>query len=649
MEDSGFKKIELTSSANRVTHEQDMKKNRIHVSKNKRVFVAVMVIVLLLLGFLAFLGFKARIIYQDGQKAYQQVKLTAAAFKQQNIVQAKEETVKTQDQLNVLKKDLDSISFVRFIPPFSFYYNDAVHLVNASSHGVSAGITVVDTLIPYADVLGLKGKGSFVGGSAEQRIQTAVKTLDKIIPKIDEVEKDLIAAKEEIDMIDPNHYPKISRLKNLHVALEQAKAVADEGVTAIQEAKPLIKVLPELLGEPDPKRYLVLFQNDKELRPTGGFMTFYAIFKVEQGVIRVESASDIYNLDASISIHPKAPDIILKFLPKVSTLNIRDSNLSPDFVVSMDAFNNLYEKSSQKVKVDGIIGLDTHVLVDTLDILGEVQAGGLTFNTSTDPRCDCPQVVYILEANADKPVGEVKENRKALIGDLLFAIMKKALSSSPGQYWGRLFQQALKDAEEKHILMYIYNKDAQTGIETLNFAGRIKQFEGDYLHINDSNFGGAKSNMYVKQSVKVEYEVNSNGKITKTLTIDYKNPHSYSDCNLERGGLCLNAILRDYLRIYVPHGSSLDGEVRGSEVKVTEGEDLGKTVFESFLTVKPEGQSQIIFKYTLPFKYENNKPLPVLVQKQPGTDGVPYEIYVNGKKTDSFVLNADKVLNLKIN
>jgi hypothetical protein len=224
--------------------------------------------------------------------------------------------------------------------------------------------------------------------------------------------------------------------------------------------------------------------------------------------------------------------------------------------------------------------------------------------------------------------------------------MKKALGVSPKLYWGKLFQTAIVDAQEKHILFSLENSDAQQGIESLNWAGRIKKFDGDYLHINDSNFAGAKSNMYIKQNVKVEYDVASSGEIKKTVTIEYRNPEKYSDCNLERGGLCLNAILRNFQRVYVPQGSTLD-DSKGSQVKIETKEELGKTYFESFFTVNPQGKASITYTYTLPFKVEGNN-LPVLIQKQPGVEVVPFEVYVNGKKAETFDLRTDRILNLKV-
>jgi hypothetical protein len=129
------------------------------------------------------------------------------------------------------------------------------------------------------------------------------------------------------------------------------------------------------------------------------------------------------------------------------------------------------------------------------------------------------------------------------------------------------------------------------------------------------------------------------------VTLEYKNPQKHSDCNLESGGLCLNAVLRNFQRVYVPKGSTLSSS-RGSEVKVTTKEDLDKTYFESFFTVAPLGKATMTYTYKLPFKVDGN--LPVLIQKQPGVEVIPFEIYVNNRKVETFDLRADKVLNLKV-
>jgi hypothetical protein len=100
----------------------------------------------------------------------------------------------------------------------------------------------------------------------------------------------------------------------------------------------------------------------------------------------------------------------------------------------------------------------------------------------------------------------------------------------------------------------------------------------------------------------------------------------------------------DWVRIYVPKGSELVGKPQGSEVTVSTYDDLGKTVFEGFLTVRPQGATTYIISYTLPFKLAASSSLPAMYQKQPGTGSNQYTITVNGGHPQQFLLDQDKTI-----
>jgi hypothetical protein len=607
--------------------------------------LGVLLVLVLFLVFGVFLP--ANRVYKSVKVTYADAQSVAWAIKQQNVSLASDQLVKTKTDLEQTQKDLHAMGYLKFVPIASWYYNDADHLVNAGFHGLNAATLLVDSIKPYADLLGLKGQGSFVGGTAQQRIETAVKTIGKITPKIDDIASELDQVRTEIDQVNSSHYPPIGIGKKAHDSLDSLKSMTDQSVTLITSARPLIKTLSVVLGEPDEKKYLILFQNDKELRPTGGFITAYSIFRLDSGVVHVDNSSDIYSLDATVPGKPTAPAPILKYFPTVSQLNLRDNNLSPDFKVSMDSFYKMYKTAGGYAKVDGIIAVDTHALVSAMNILGDISVGGSTFTTKNDPRCNCPNVIYQLEVIADQPAQIIKQDRKGIIGDLMYAIMSKAFSSSPKLYWGPLFQTMLSEMNEKHIFFYMNDVNAQAGFEGLNAAGRVMPFTGDYFNINEANFGGAKSNMFVSEAVSQDYNLQSDGSIVKTVTVDYKNPYPPSDCNLERGNLCLNAVLRDWVRIYVPKGSQLISN-QGSEVKMTTYEDLGKTVFDGFLTVRPQGVAKLTISYKLPFKLAQSSLLPLMVQKQGGTGDSAYTITKGGKTLEQFNLSSDKTFNLTL-
>lgn len=613
--------------------------------KNRKVGIVAGVILIIFLILIIIPGF---LTYLSAKKTYAQVNATMDALKKQDIEQTDKELKKTRIALKDTQRKLNLLFVMRFIPGPNIYYNDARHLVNAGFYGLDAADTFVKSVEPYADVLGLKGQGTFSGGSAEQRIETAVKTMGKVTPKIDEISKSLKLAQKEIAYVNPNDYPGFIAGGKVKNGMKTLRTLSDDGTKFIDDASPFIKVLPSLLGEPDEKKYLILFQNDKELRPTGGFLTAYAIFRINKGVIHVDKSEDIYVLDATISNKEKAPEPILKYLPKVPVLNLRDSNLSPDFQKSMDKFRELYDEAGGSTDVDGIIAIDTQALVAAMNILGDIQVGSTTYTTKNDPRCDCPQVIYELEEFAGIRVQYIRPDRKSIIGDLMYAIMDKAFKSSPKQYWGPLMQAMFTQIAQKHILFSLENKEAMKGLAAVNATGQIRSFDGDYFYLNEANFGGAKSNLFVDQNVEQEYTVGGNGVITKKITVNYKNTHAPSNCNLEaENSLCLNAPWRNWFRVYVPKGSKLKDST-GSEVKMSTYEDFDKTVFEGFLTVRPQGIAKLTLEYTLPFKVEKSSPLPFLIQKQPGTAEDEYTITVNGKTKNKFILDQDKTLELDL-
>jgi hypothetical protein len=181
-------------------------------------------------------------------------------------------------------------------------------------------------------------------------------------------------------------------------------------------------------------------------------------------------------------------------------------------------------------------------------------------------------------------------------------------------------------------------------------AAILKYQEGkgwDYLHINQANMGGAKANMFVTEKITKDTTVNTDGTLQTKLTIEYKNPYPGSDCGLESGGLCLNAPLRNWLRVYVPAGSKLVDSRGTQNPKVKKAEemttlnDLGKTVFQGFLIIDPLGTARVELTYTSPVRSEDGA-YRLLIQRQPGTDDQQVILKVNGRTRADTTLLTDK-------
>ncbi len=533
-----------------------------------------------------------------------------------------------------LEKEASTLYWAITIP----YIVDFKLGVEAGRYGIEAAKSGVASIAPYADLIGFKkGESSFVEKSAEGRLQTAVLTLDKVLKNVDVISEDINQIEKRLEKIDENRYPTEIGGKKIRATISDVKEQFGGISRLFVDAKPLLKKLPEILGSKKEQTYLILFQNTAERRATGGFLTAYAVFKIKDGKMSIDKSADIYSLDASISSHPVAPPEILTYHKGVSQLYIRDSNLSPDFVKSLELFNSLYKKSSLRVDYDGIIAMDSKILVDMLTIFGDAQVDGITFTAKIDKRCDCAGVIYQLFSVVDEQVGYVKENRKGVLGDLMYELFNRALRFSPSKYWGALAQTMFKNMDEKHILLNFVDPAIQQSIEKLDYAGKINASKGDYLHVNNVNFAGAKSNLFTTETI-ISKSTKENGTTKREVQVEYRNPYPASNCNLlQERVLCLNAPLRNWVRIYVPKGSKLIA-FEGSSMKVQTYDDLGKTVFEGFLIVNPMGLAKINVTYTLPASVDAST---LLIQKQGGVEGQKYEVSLNGSSVFKGVMNKD--------
>lgn len=617
-----------------------------HSKRNiaKPIGIALGVLVAIFALMFVVVGLPVYKVYADSVKAYALAKQVKDALKSQDIKKMTDAIVATKAQVQVVEGDLAKLSWTRALPFVGGYTSDAVHGAAAAKHGLEAAEIMSRAVEPYSDLLGLKGQGTFVGGTAEERIMKMVETLDKVTPQIDQIADKMKLVQAEVDQIDPNRYPETVKGKVVRANIVEAKKLVSYSGTILTQARPLVKNLPNLLGVNKEAKYMILFQNDKELRPTGGFITAYAIFRVEKGKISLNEADDIYKLDDTVKKNVTPPEPIKKYL-NVFGWRLRDANFSPDFESSMKAFQDIFASSSKKQDLAGIIAVDTHFLVKLMEIIGPVEIYGQTYSAKVSTQCNCPMVVYELLKAAGTPRGYWVDNRKDMIGLLLQALMKKALAA-PKQVYAPLFQSAFDLSYEKHLVFFLNDPQSEQGVQAIDFGGKIKTVPYDYLHISDANLGGAKSNLYVVRSVKQEVSITDKG-ADNALTVSYKYPHAADNCSLERKeGLCLAGIYRNYMRIYLPKGAVIK-EVVGFENKSTTFDDLGHTVVDGFITIVPQGLGKITVKYSVAGDFKAKGEYRELIQKQPGTVGDKYQLVVNGNLQE-FALTTDKDIVVKL-
>lgn len=581
-----------------------------------------------------FLLWPALQIFNAGKKLSFEVKYFKDGVLLQNLPQMQNALGQVEGTSREIRTLANFLLWLKVVPFLNSYYGDLVNLSEAAEEGAVLGRRVLQTIAPVGDSIGLSLTGEKKPLGGQERLAGLTKVTPLLAENYDSFSQQLGEVNKRLARLDPKRYPEKvggQPVRPLLASLREAISYLAENQG---DVKSLLKTVPELLGADGGKNYLVLFQNDKELRPTGGFWTAYALFRLEKGRIVSIQAGDIYFLDIDnrVAYYPPPPEVISKYL-KLDKWYIRDTNLSPDYRQAVETFNEFWARVPGVPKVDGVLAIDTSFVQGLLELLGEIKVPNYETFTSENVVYQLELIANILGSREEKRAG-----RKDIIGILMREMLNKAFAL-PANKYDKLIAEVLNLAQRKHFLFYFRDAVAQDLVEKYNFAGRVVNFSGDYLLVNDANFAGRKGNLYVKERVSKEVKVLGGGReVVSTVTVDYENTGSYN--------ADLNTGYRDYVRLYVPEGAELLDSA-GSLEPVVSGQELGKTYFAAYMAVDPLKKAKLTVTYRLPLSVLEGKTYRLLIQKQPGTDGQIYTLNVSGRK-EKFELDTDRLIEVTL-
>jgi hypothetical protein len=427
--------------------------------------------------------------------------------------------------------------------------------------------------------------------------------------------------------------------RRLSPDLQHAVAQLDEAMPLLDEGLKVALAAPVLLGVEKEHTYLLLVQNEDELRATGGFLTGYGLVTIRSGEIVRASFDNSYDADDFSRPYPDAPLPMRRFMG-ITTWVFRDSNWSPDFPTAARQAIDLFRPATP-VTVDGVIALDQEVLRRLVAAVGPLEVSGQALNAGNI-------IAYIRAAWA--PAGgawtlEEWQQRKEFMGAVASAILERLQKEAGDIDWlalGRVVQDLV---EEKHLLVFLPQPPEMADLlARLGWDGSLRPFAGDSLLVVDSNVGYNKVNPRIVEEIVYQADLAAaQPAVTVTLYYTHTGPLVDSPCRPQVYTAPLYEDMMkgcywDYLRLYVPAGSHLRGggipfipaaEVWNGEaigtVPSLEPAEFGRQVFSAALVLPPGGQRVLSFNYTLPDQLvrleEGQWHYHLLIQKQPGTRG----------------------------
>jgi hypothetical protein len=380
--------------------------------------------------------------------------------------------------------------------------------------------------------------------------------------------------------------------------------------------------------------FLLMLQNNYELRPGGGFLGQYGVLKVKDGQIVSFFVEDANLLSERMTASITPPYPFIKYIA-TKRWSFRDSNWSPSFPENVTKAEYFYHLSGGRESFEGAIAINADVLNHLIGVTGPITLPGFGTFTSDNAAMDLEADVEKNYLGPDVPA-ELKQARKNVMKQLAAQIVSHI--SSLGDL-KKISDLGLQELRDKNVQLYFTDTTLQQQVADVHWDGSVsKDWNQDYLMVVDANMGSLKSDFYMKRSLDYVVDFTAD-KPTATLTYTYDHTAARGDWR--------TSDYHTWTRVLAPKGSVY---VEGSRVKTggvssADSADWNKTVF-SYKVDAVMGQTLPTgISYTLPDTITADN-YQLLIQKESGTGTIPVTVTVK-TKDKTYTQKADLTKDLR--
>ncbi|MFC1621882.1 DUF4012 domain-containing protein [Patescibacteria group bacterium] len=611
-------------------------------------------IVLVILAIVSLIGYKllvqpALTLYVSANTIKKDMNEITQSIANRDLIELEAALQETEKHLEELRTDRESkFGWMKDTTVFKAneFYEDSDRFINAGHLAIEAIREIMGIVTPFADAAGLRVLKEQEVVQAEglmEAFQAWVSLMPQVAEEMDIVLETLTLLGEELEPVNTAKYPKEMRNIPIRSNVEFAKNSLVKAKDYAPDIKQALVILPRMLGVDSyiAKRYMVIMQNNMEIRPTGGFWTNYATFKMRDALLQSDFTSkDFYSIDNTLDIidatydFPDAPPAYTKYL-QIERWYARDTNSSPDLATSVDQFMFYYNMGNRinplEIKpIEGIITIDTQVIKELMEITGPVTVNGVTYNSEN--------VVLELERLASLNIRE-QINRKGVLGDLMEAMLVNVFESER-YLWSQLIDKVVDLAMRKHIQGFSFDEEAQVLLEKYGFAGKLATPEkGDYSMVVSTNLGGDKTNWFTNKIVNHTLEKEGDRWVrTVEIVYNYEQPGDEYAPFIKR--------FKDWVRVYVPAGSELisfEGSEDATDVGTGTGEEGDKMYYYGYVELGPDETKTLTVKYYLPEGVVGEDVYDLLIQKQAGIVSEMHNVKAGNEAEEVELMKDEKV------
>ena len=530
------------------------------------------------------------------------------AVEEGNFEKAEGELRKAQGALNSSQEVINSFGILKRVGFLSADIDKTSEILKLADEGIDGALhatTGSSALFRTTKIISGEETGDPkpLYEKAQGELTTASNKLEKVRAQISDNEFN-------------SRYPEFLKTRILDLSSK-----LDLFSNVVEKAKAASFIMPELTAVNGKKSYLILFQNNLELRPTGGFIGSYGKIDFEGGKLKNIAVDDIYNLDGRLAdvIEPPAD---LKSDLGINRLYLRDSNFEPDFPTAARQAEFFFRKESGET-VQGVIAVD---LAASAKLLGAV--GGIDLSEYGE-HIDASNLFERAITHAEVNFFPGSQAKKNYLTALQANLFNKIFYLSK-QNWPSIISAVGEGLEQKHIQVYLDDPKLFSYLTSVNWAGvmprataTVEGENSDFLAIVESNNGANKVNYYLNRDYHLESSVGKEGEINHNLRITYTNN---SPSEVFPAGKYKNRF-----KLYLPLGAKIDKATFGEMdilTKFTTFSEYGRAGYSTLLEINPKETKTISLEYSLakPLSYKDNRASYKLeVIKQAGTEKDPFE------------------------
>jgi nucleoside-diphosphate-sugar epimerase len=458
-----------------------------------------------------------------------------------DISQANDRISKIDKNIDKISKGLDNLYWAFKITGQKEFYENTTEILLGFQYATEGADSLVDGVSPL--LMYIKDFEPSISldtstPTTTREYRSYLESMEENHYKIEDASYKISLASEIITNVQTTEFPKI--LQDPILSIKDLIAEVNTVTGSIEEVSTFI---PDLLGVEERKRYLILLQNESEIRSTGGWLTSYGIVGIEGGQVREMFVDDIYNADGSLKAQNKTytPPSSMENALEVSTWPFSLINWYPDLTETYIAAEPFIKELGKGNDLDGVITIDVGFIQKILSAWGGIEVPGENEIITSDNLYS-----KIFEMHEDFTPGSTQKT--TFMANLANEIVTKILSMNIPELaeLGDVFTAALN---EKHLQATFKNRSAYQYFNNNSWAGSIDSKYTEAPVVIDWNWGGNKANLYLEKNHNLEVDIKDSDTIDFTYSLSVENT---STENEYPQGDYIN-----YQRIYIPANAEI--------------------------------------------------------------------------------------------